>query len=375
MQSLEDRLRIDLLQREASGLLRELPDNRALIDFCSNDYLGFARDEHLKKIILQNFHNKQFHIGASGSRLISGNSTFAEKLEKKIAIFHHAESALLFNSGYDANVGFFSCVPKRGDTVLYDDLVHASIRDGIRQGLAKSFSVAHNNIEDLKRKMSLAEGNVFVAVEAVYSMDGDAAPLKELAKINGIHLVVDEAHSAGLCGTNGEGKVVEEGLEERVFARLITYGKAFGVHGAAVIGSDVLIRYLINYARSFIYSTFSSDFNLVAIAAVYDSVEEMRKRRARAFQLKTYFTKRIEEKELKSSFIQSDSLIQSFVVGENHGCKNLEKILKQRGFAVKAIVSPTVPKGAERLRISLHSSNSELEIDELCEIIAENRKS
>ena len=130
-------------------------------------------------------------------------------------------------------------------------------------------------------------------------------------------MVVDEAHSAGLCGTNGEGKVVEEGLEERVFVRLITYGKAFGVHGAAVIGSDVLIRYLINYARSFIYSTFSSDFNLVAIAAVYDSVEEMRKRRARAFQLKTYFTKRIEEKELKSSFIQSDSLIQSFVVGEN----------------------------------------------------------
>jgi 8-amino-7-oxononanoate synthase len=201
------------------------------------------------------------------------------------------------------------------------------------------------------------------------------APLKDLAHINGIHLVVDEAHSAGLYGANGEGKVVEEGVEEKVFARLITFGKAFGVHGAAVVGSTVLKRYLINYARSFIYSTFSSDFNLVAIAAVYESVEEMRERRAKAFQLKTYFTKRIEEKELKCSFIPSYSLIQSFVVGENHACKDLEKILKQRGFAVKAIVSPTVPKGTERLRISLHSSNNELEIDELCEIIAENRKS
>jgi len=371
MRDLEKKLQDDLEQRKSAGLLRELPNNKDLIDFCSNDYLGFARDEELKKTILDTFQKKYFNVGSSGSRLISGNSSFAEDLEKKIAAFHHSEAALIFNSGYDANVGFFSAVPKRGDTVLYDELIHASIRDGIRLGLAKSFSFKHNDVADLKNKISKAEGNIFVAIESVYSMDGDAAPLTELSKIAGIYLIVDEAHSAGVSGPNGEGKVVEEEIEKNVFARLITYGKAFGAHGAAVLGSSVLKEYLINYSRSFIYTTFCSDFNLVAIDAVYERKKEMAQRIKKVHELKKYFLEQVELRKLKTDFIVSDSLIQSYLVKDNMKCKQLESFMKQKGFAVKAILSPTIPIGTERLRISLHYHNAPVQIDELCKILSE----
>ncbi|MFM7022808.1 MAG: aminotransferase class I/II-fold pyridoxal phosphate-dependent enzyme [Flavobacteriales bacterium] len=373
MHSLEQKLREELIQRKTAGLLRELPHNKDLIDFCSNDYLSWARDESLKTSVLRNFQNNQFHIGASGSRLISGNSSFAEELEQKIASFHRADAALIFNSGYDANVGFFSAVPKRGDTVLYDELIHASIRDGIRLGLAKSFSFRHNDVDDLKKKISKSEGGVFVVVESVYSMDGDAAPLIELSQMvqeHGIHLIVDEAHSAGVDGLNGEGKVVELGIEKKVFARLITYGKAFGAHGAAVLGSIVLKEYMINFCRSFIYTTFCSDFSLVAIDGVYQRKQEIAQRSKMVHELKHYFLQHLESKKLKSEFIASESLIQSFLVGNNGRCRELEKQMKERGFAVKAILSPTVPAGTERVRISLHYHNTPEQIDELCEILS-----
>lgn len=371
MQSLEKKLQDDLLQRESAGLLRTLPHNKEEIDFCSNDYLGFARDENLKKSILNTFQKNTFHVGSSGSRLISGNSFFAEELEKKIAAFHHSEAALIFNSGYDANVGFFSAVPKRGDTVLYDELIHASIRDGIRLGLAKSFSFKHNDVADLKNKIAKAKGNVFVAVESIYSMDGDDSPLNEISKIKDVYLIVDEAHSAGVYGPNGEGKVVEEGIQKNVFARLVTYGKAFGAHGAAILGSSVLKEYLINYSRSFIYTTFCSDFNIVAIDAVYERKSEMAQRIKKVQELKKYFLEQIEIQNLKADFIKSDSLIQSYLVRDNKKCRQLENHMKERGYAVKAILSPTVPAGTERLRISIHHHNTTDEINTLCEILKE----
>ena len=371
MQALEKKLQEDLLQRKTAGLLRTLPHNKELIDFCSNDYLGWARDEALKSAILNSFQQNDFHVGSTGSRLISGNSSFAEALEKKIAAFHQSEAALIFNSGYDANVGFFSALPKRGDTVLYDELIHASIRDGIRLGLAKSFSFKHNDVSDLKSKIAKAEGNVFVVVESIYSMDGDAAPLTELSKIEGIYLLVDEAHSAGVFGSNGEGKAVEDGIQKNVFARLVTYGKAFGAHGAAILGSAILREYLINYSRSFIYTTFCSDFNLVAIDAVYERKNEIAARIKKVGELKKYFLNQIEFRKIKADFIPSDSLIQSFLVKDSSRCKHLESLMKDKGFAVKSILSPTVPAGTERLRISLHYHNTPAQVDEFCKILGE----
>jgi 8-amino-7-oxononanoate synthase len=369
--SVNKKLQEILQQRKEKDLLRSLSFNRDLIDFSSNDYLGFARDEEHKKRISQRFSQQQFHVGSTGSRLISGNSEFAEELESKIAKFHKAEAALIFNSGYDANVGFFSSVPKKGDTVIYDELIHASIRDGIRLGLAKSFSFKHNDVEDLKKKISKAEGDVFVVVEAVYSMDGDQSPLKEICELN-VNVVVDEAHSAGVFGEKGEGLVCALQLENKVFARLITYGKAFGSHGAAMIGSSVLREYLVNFARSFIYTTYGSDFNLLAIDEVYQELQHSSERIKAANELREYFLERVRALKLSSHFIPSASLIHCFLVKGNSACKNLENTFKNRGISVKAILSPTIPEGLERLRISLHCHNSKSQLDELLDILSKS---
>jgi 8-amino-7-oxononanoate synthase len=366
--SVNKKLQQILLQRKEKDLLRSLSFNRHLIDFSSNDYLGFARDEEHKQKVIQRFSEQQFHVGSTGSRLISGNSEFVEELESRIAQFHRAQAALIFNSGYDANVGFFSSVPKKGDTVIYDELIHASIRDGIRLGLAKSFSFKHNDIEDLKKKITKAEGDVFVVVEAVYSMDGDQSPLQEICNLN-VNVVVDEAHSAGVFGEKGEGLVCDLNLENKVYARLITYGKAFGAHGAAILGSAVLRDYLVNFARSFIYTTYGSDFNLVAIDEVYIQLQKSNERIEQVNNLKNYFLESIKKHDLAAHFIPSKSLIHCFLVPGNSECKNLENIFKNKGISVKAILSPTIPEGLERLRISIHWHNSKNQIDELLKIL------
>lgn len=362
--SIDERLKRILKEREEVGLLRLLPYNQHLVDFCSNDYLGFARDFSLKEKVLQRLNSKEIKLGSSGSRLITGNSLFAESLEKKIAHFHEAEAALIFNSGYDANVGFFSCVPKKGDTVIYDELIHASIRDGIRLGFAKSYSFKHNDFEDLKNKINRSEGEVFVVVESVYSMDGDLAPLKEICSLN-VNVVVDEAHSAGIFGANGEGLVHELGLQSKVFARLITYGKAFGAHGAAILGSCALKDFLINFARSFIYTTYMSEFSLVAIDQVYKELGNSASRIKQTLALNEYFLEQLSKSNLINKFIKSGSLIHCMILSGNTSCKTLEEKLKNKGISVKAILSPTVPEGLERLRISIHFHNSKKEIDEM----------
>jgi len=362
--SVNDKLNKLLQQREDKGLLRSLPLNKHLIDFCSNDYLGFARDEELKKRVLQRFDTSEFKVGSTGSRLISGNSSFVEELEAKVAAFHDAEAALIFNSGYDANLGFFSCVPKKGDTVIYDELIHASIRDGIRLGLAKSYSFKHNDVSDLKKKIALAEGDVFVVVESVYSMDGDSSPLRDICELD-VNVVVDEAHSAGVYGEKGEGMVCALHLQNKVFARLVTYGKAFGAHGAAILGSQILKTYLINFARPFIYTTYGSDFSLLVIDEVYEELKKSKEKREKVFEINRYFLSQLSKLNLKENFIESESLIHCVLVQGNLACKTLEKNLFNKGISVKAILYPTVPEGLERLRISIHQHNLKKEIDEL----------
>lgn len=366
--SVNEKLQEILKKRQEKDLLRTLVVNQHLTDFSSNDYLGFARDAEHKAKVVDRFSKQDFSVGSSGSRLISGNSEFAEALEQKIARFHRAEASLIFNSGYDANVGFFSCVPKKGDTVIYDEFIHASIRDGIRLGLARSFSFKHNDIEDLKKKLQNSSGDVFVVVESVYSMDGDQAPLMQICELN-VNVVVDEAHSAGIYGERGEGLVSQLQLNSKVFARLVTYGKAFGAHGAAILGSSILRSYLINFARSFIYTTYGSDFNLVAIDEVYNELEKSSEKILKVQALKKYFLEKVNGYPFHKFFIPSENLIHCILVSGNNACKNLENEFKNKGISVKAILSPTVPEGLERLRISLHAFNSKNEIDELLEML------
>lgn len=341
-----------LEKRENENALRSLKLSKGLVDFCSNDYLGFS-----KRLKTPNSQS-----GSTGSRLIAGHHQIHDEVESQVAAFHDVEGALIFNSGYDANLGFFSTVPSKCDTVIYDQLCHASIRDGLRLGNARSFSFKHNDLKDLKQKLSKAKGNIFVVVESIYSMDGDSAPLKQIEEICFNHqanLVVDEAHATGVFGLNGEGLCAEIGVE--TYARVHTFGKALGCHGAAVCGSQILKDYLINFARPFIYTTALPPHSLEVIKQAYSEMV--------ACEEKWHLKKNIEF--FKSQFqslklIESNSPIQCIVLGDNSKCKNVAISLQTSGLDIRPILSPTVEKGKERIRICLHSFNSRDEIAHLC---------
>jgi len=362
-----DKMQKALDKREAEGCLRKLSLSGNRIDFCSNDYLGFANSNELKLRIKKNserFEEAHFSIGSTGSRLISGNSRFLESLEEFIANFHRAESGLIFNSGYDANIGLFASVPQRGDTILYDELIHASIRDGIRLSFADSFSFRHNDLNDLNNLLAKVKGNVFVAVESIYSMDGDFAPLKELAELcsrRNAQLIVDEAHATGVIGENGEGFVAHLNLQHKVFARIHTFGKSLGCHGAIILGSNLLRNYLINFARSFIYTTALSTHIFIAVKCAYDMLSDSQSLRENLNENIQFFKEHISSID-ELQLLPSSSQIQGIIFNGNNNVSAVAKHMQHHGFDIKAIMSPTVPKDKERLRICLHAFNTEQEI-------------
>lgn len=356
-----------LEKRKEKNALRVLSsENNSLTDFSSNDYLGLSRSNQLHQNIVKELSGLKISNGSTGSRLLTGNSIYTEQLESMVARFHQCKSALLFNSGYTANIGLFASVPQKNDVILYDEYVHASIRDGIRLSWAKSYSFKHDSITDLKNKLekSNTDGNIFVAVESVYSMDGDFAPLKELidvCKHYSAHLIVDEAHASGVYGEKGEGRCVMENIHEDCFARIYTFGKALGVHGAVVTGSKLLTDYLINYSRSFIYTTALPLHALASIKCVYQLLPNLIQERSHLEYLIKYFY----EKASGLNLLNSKSPIQGIIISGNDKAKNVAKKLQLKGFDVRPILSPTVPEKKERLRINLHSFNTTKEIDNL----------
>ncbi len=365
--SIQHTLSQKLQSRADRGLLRSLKTGDGLIDFCSNDYLGFARDEVFQQTLahLATVHATE-HTGATGSRLLAGNTHIAEEVEAEIAAIHKAEAGLIFNSGYNANIGLYGCIAAEGDTIIYDELVHASIHDGFKLSKANHIAFKHNSITDLEAKLKTAHGQLFVAIESVYSMDGDLAPLDEIVLLceqYNAALIVDEAHATGVVGSNGLGLVNHLGLENRVFARLHTFGKALGVHGAIVLGSHTLRNYLINYARSFIYSTALPPMEYRQARAAYHHLLDNPQRIKQLTGLIAYY--RAKTQGLKYQVLDSPSPIQGVVVPGNAEVRQLAKQLEQQGFDIRPIVAPTVPKGAERIRICLHAFNTTAEVDAL----------
>jgi 8-amino-7-oxononanoate synthase len=361
--------------RAKDKTLRALAAPNNLVDFSSNDYLGFAQNESLFSKIFQVVLRENIsQNGATGSRLITGNHKLYPILEEYLARFHETQAALVFNSGYDANIGFFSAVPQRGDFVFYDEYIHASIRDGIGMCHAKGYKFKHNDLNDLKgviENLKLntsehADADVYVVTESVFSMDGDTPDLQVFAKFckeNGYHLIVDEAHAVGVMGENGEGLVQDLGLQDLVFARMVTFGKAMGVHGAAVLGSTGLKEYLVNFSRSFIYSTGLSPHAVASILASYEFLNaDGKEARTELSEKLSYFKEQLKKYKLDSHFIESSSAIQSCIVAGVKKVKTVSEKLQNDGFNVKAILSPTVPEGQERLRFCLHSYNSKEEI-------------
>ena len=352
-----------LEKRKVQGSYRELSKSVFKHDFRSNDYLGISR------ILPAGPHAFE---GSTGSRLISGNPPEAEACEEFLASFFEAEAALIFNSGYDANLGLFASVAGREDLILYDEYIHASVRDGIRLSLAKSFSFRHNDPEDLEKKLRRAVSqyrSVFIAVESLYSMDGDFSPLSELADMShkyGGFLIVDEAHSGGVFGPEGKGLCIEQGLAERIFARLITFGKAYGTHGACVLGSSSLKSFLVNFARSFIYTTALPPAQYTTIRTAVELARSGKFQTALQENIRHFISR-------NSSFIrlsQPGSPIQVLCFEHLAILDAVSCQLQLRDFGVKAMLSPTVPKGKERIRVCLHAFNSKAGIDAFSQVLA-----
>ncbi|MGB3949351.1 MAG: pyridoxal phosphate-dependent aminotransferase family protein [Bacteroidia bacterium] len=373
-QFLSDALR----KREEANALRKLTTNNHLIDFCSNDYLGFAQNNELLRLTDYEVSNLKSQIsnltGSTGSRLLAGNSAYAENLEAKIALFHNAEAGLIYNSGYDANVGLFSALGQKDTTIIYDELIHASVHDGIRMSSASAFMFKHNDLIHLEERLNVAKGITYVAVESIYSMDGDTAPLKEIAMLcekYNANLIVDEAHATGITANNGAGKVQELAIENQMFARVHTFGKALGCHGAVVLGSHLLRNYLINYSRAFIYTTALPLKSLVAIHQAYELLKASESLINTLHSNITHFKNNLS-KTVQNKLIASDSAIQCIVVEGNSQIKELAQKIRNDGFDVRPILSPTVAKGKERLRICIHSFNTFEQIESLCNTVNTN---
>ena len=363
-----DTMQQKLLARAAVGNLRSLEIKRGLIDFYSNDYLGLSKDKTLASLVLEQTKEGENVNGSTGSRLLSGNSEQAVELETFLAEFFQGESALVFNSGYVANLSVLSSVPQKGDTIILDEYIHASLKEGARLSFANRYSFKHNDTEDLKRKLSKATGNIFVVVESVYSMDGDSADLKVIQGIcdeHDAHLVVDEAHSTGIMGEYGEGLSIASKLENRVFTRIHTFGKAVGAHGACIVGSKVLIDYLINFARPFIYSTSLAPHSLTVILNALKRIKSETILRENLFKNISFFKKELVKNSLEERFIESSSPIHVCKINGNANAKRISQHLVSKGFEVRPILSPTVKAGEERLRICLHNYNTEKEISDL----------
>jgi 8-amino-7-oxononanoate synthase len=359
---MDQRLKNKLVKRREEGTMRSLSLFQDHIDFISNDYLGFAK---LSK-------NVQSHSGSGGSRLLAGNSKEAVDCESFLANFFDVESALVFNSGYNANLSLFGSVPQRGDTILHDEYIHASVRDGVRLSFAKNQSFNHNDLQDLENKIIKAEGAIYVAVESLYSMGGDLAPLGKtlsLCEKYGAYLIVDEAHAVGVFGDKGKGivDILEEKAE--IFARLITFGKALGSHGAAVLCSEELKAFLVNFARPFIYSTAMPPSAYEQIVEIMNH-PELCKRRIDLQENLSYFTEQMKEDRRLIS--ESNSPIQMLQIGSVQEVKSLEKVLQESKIAAKAILSPTVKVGEEGLRLCFHAFNSKKEIDQLVRYLLKN---
>ncbi|KEP52045.1 8-amino-7-oxononanoate synthase [Rhizoctonia solani 123E] len=383
-----------------------VPPPKPLIDFSSNDYLSLTTYPPLRDHLLATLQAAPQILGSGGSRLLDGTHDAHFQLEKRLAKFfvpqphYPPPTALLFNSGFDANVALFSALPQPGDWIIYDALVHASVHDGMRSSrLAASRRIAfkHSCVRDLEAKIRYVlnvetekgtggnKGTVFIALEALYSMDGDLAPLADILKtVESLIpperrcVIVDEAHSTGIYG-DGRGLVEQLGLGSRVHVRLHTFGKAMASSGGVVMCDYLTREYLINYARSFIFTTAPTVASVIAMGCSFDMVDNGTTRRlaTQLFKISTRFTTslRIRLRDVPSRIMALPPFFKSeptpIVPILTPYPRPLAQHLREHGFLARPITHPTVPKGEERVRICLHAANTEEEVDGLVDALVE----
>jgi len=350
-----------LNKRASTNALRSLRLVEGLIDFSSNDYLGLANS------LVSN--NEMHHrLGSGGSRLISGNSKQAEETEEFLAQELNSEAALIFNSGYDANLGLLSTLPGKNATVFFDKLIHASMHDGIKLAGIPAFSFRHNDTNHLEELIKKAKGTLFVAIESMYSMEGDLAPMEEfyeLVRRYDVHLIVDEAHAFGVFGEKGKGFSASAQNADFCYARTYTFSKAAGYHGACVLGSELLKSYLINTARSFIYSTALPQAAYAQIRNSTAKLLDADQNRQDLFDLIQLYQTLEKQRKFIEPCSTNSGPIQWLRIPDHEKAFKLASFLQTNGIDVRAILPPTVPIKQSRIRINMHSFNTENQLKQL----------
>lgn len=337
--------------------------------FSSNNYLDLANDPEVKAAARGAL--EQYGVGAGGSRLTTGTGPLHVRLEEELARFKGREAALVFNTGYMANVGILSALVGRGDVIFSDQLNHASIIDGCRLSGAEVVIYRHNDMDDLEDKLKLHSGRRGLIVsDGVFSMDGDLVSLPrlvELAKRYGMCTMIDEAHATGVVGATGRGTEEHYHMEGSVDVLMGTLSKAVGSEGGFVCGSAELIQYLTNKARSFIFSTALSPVTMAAGLRGLQKIQEEPQRVAALRDNMAFLCRELERYGISA---QSDSAILPILVGEEKRAMAAMEELKQRGYYVSAIRYPTVARGSARLRVALMSSHTREELAGLAQALA-----
>lgn len=368
MESIEQYLQSKLEQRKAEGNFRSLKILPNYIDFTSNDYLGMARNPLFAECVEHECATQHFDkVGATGSRLLTGNNAYIELVESEIAAFHQSSACLIFNSGFDANYGLLATVPGKDHLLVMDELVHASIHDGAKASKAEKLFFKHNDVADLERLLAAENSKQkFVVVESLYSMNGDiadVATISALCEKYNANLIVDEAHATGVIGALGEGVVQSLGLSDKVFARVVTFGKALGAHGACVLGTETLKSFLINFCRPLIFSTGLSFHSLACIRVAYQLFPKMEKERTTLNENIAFF--RTFSNHSSYVFLDSNTAIQGLLIAGNEEVVACSAYLEANGMDARPIRYPTVAKGTERIRICLHSYTTFEAIEQL----------
>lgn len=375
----------EIQERKQNGLYRTrrlisgpqqpslLADGKPLLSFCSNDYLGLAN--HPANIEALCDALPDTGLGGAASHLICGHHDAHHRLEQRLAEFTGRSSALFFSTGYMANMGVISALAGRGDTIFSDRLNHASIIDGCILSRARVRRYGHGDVASLEAMLAQTSGHKLVVTDGVFSMDGDVAPLAELARVCRAHdalLVVDDAHGLGVLGPQGRGSVAEAGLSEADVPVLIgTLGKAVGTSGAFVAGPALLMDYLVQKARTYIYTTAMPPALASATYASIDLIERDEGRREHVLGLVSRF--RREASVLGYDLMPSHTPIQPIMIGGNHAALALSQALEGRGLLVSAIRPPTVPAGEARLRVTFSAAHSEEHLDYLLNALSECR--
>lgn len=350
-----------LEQLDNQNRLRNLNLPRG-IDFTSNDYLGLRAHPELRVAAIAALENG-LDLGAGGSRLLRGHTESHAALEEFAAAYFGVEAALFFATGFQANAAIFGTLPERGDTIIFDALIHASARDGIQASNAAHVRLAHNDLNAYEDALKNAKGQRWIAVESVYSMDGDQAPLTELHKLAEKYdafLIVDEAHGTGVFGANGKG--LSEGLPHERLITLHTCGKALGVAGGLICATRDIIDYMVNKARPFIYSTAPMPLQAVLVKRALELAQQEPERRQALHKLMHYAA---SIDFLDGMFANRFSQILPVIFGDDGLAVNVAADLQRAGFDVRAIRPPTVPENTARLRISLSVNVTEQNLRDL----------